>query len=158
MQQQAYVPIDKKGVNVARYDKYDPKDGGFRAPLNAAWNATSGPAGVTDLNRVIVVAVNGSGRIIKAASAGAAVGVVVLGSAKAAGDIVDVMTDGEIVELAAADIQGGTAPTAGTKYYFDATAARLTATAPTPAGTNGFYVGHTVEAGRLVVRAGAVQA
>lgn len=141
---------------MARYDKYDPKDGGFRAPLNAAWTATSGPAGVSDLDRVIAVALNGSGRLIKAASAAVAVGVVVISGAKAAGDVVDVMTDGEIVELSATDLQAATAPTAGTKYYMDATAGRLAATAP-GAGVNGFYVGHTVEAGRLVVRTGTVQ-
>jgi len=148
----------KKGVNVSRYDKYDSKDGGFRAPLNAAWTATSGPAGVTDLNRVIAVALNGSGRIIKATTVAAAIGVVIVTRAMAAGEIVDVMTDGEIVELDGADIQGGTTPAAGTKYYMDTTASRLTATAPTPAGTNGFYVGTTVEATRLVVRTGSVQA
>lgn len=143
---------------MSRYDKYDPKDGGFRAPLNAAWNATSGPSGVSDLDRVIAVALNGSGRIIKAATVAAAIGVVIVTKAMAAGEIVDVMTDGEIVELGTADIQGATAPTAGTKYYMDTTASRLTATGPTPAGTNGFYVGTTVEAGRLVVRTGSVQA
>jgi hypothetical protein len=45
---------------------------------------------------------------------------------------------------------------AGTKYYLDVTAGRLTATAP-GAGVNAFYVGHTVEATRLVVRAGLAQ-
>lgn len=143
---------------MSRYDKYNPKSGGFRAPLNFAANATSGPSGVSDLDRVLVVGLNGSGRLIKATTAAAAVGVVVISGPKAAGDIVDVMTDGEIVELAAADLQAATAPVAGTKYYFDSTASRLTATAPTPAGTNGFYVGTTVEAGRLVVRVSAVQA
>lgn len=138
---------------MSRIDKYGPRTGGFRAPLNAAWNATSGPSSVTDLNRVIVVALNGSGRLIKAASGVTAVGVVCLSTAKAAGEMVDVMTAGEIVELDAADIQGATTPTAGTKYYFDATASRLSATAPLTAAI-GYYVGTTVEAGRLVVRAG----
>lgn len=141
---------------MSRIDKYGPKTGGFRAPLNAAWNATSGPGGVSDLDRVIVVALNGSGRLIKATTAASAVGVVCLNGAKNAGDVVDVMTSGEIVELGTADIQGATAPTAGTKYYFDATASRLAASAPA-AGTNAFYVGTTVEAGRLVVRTGSFQ-
>lgn len=141
---------------MSRYDKYDPKAGGFRAPVNAAWNATSGPAGVTDLNRVTCVALNGSGRLVRATTAVGCVGIVVAHSAKNAGEVLDVMTNGEVVELDANDIQGGTAPTAGTKYYFDATAGRLTATAPA-AGTNSFYVGTTVEAGRLVVRCGSFQ-
>jgi len=140
---------------VSRIDKYGPLTGGFRAPLNAAWTATSGPAGVSDLNRVIVVALNGSGRIVKAATAAAAVGVVCLPSAKNAGDPVDVMTNGEIVELDANDLQTGS-PAAGTKYYFDATASRLATTAPA-ASTNAFYVGTTIEATRLVVRCGSFQ-
>lgn len=141
---------------MSRYDKYNPKSGGFRAALNAAWNATSGPASVTDLGRILVVTLNASGRVIKATAATDVAGVLIVNHAMAAGDIVDVMTDGEIVELAAADIQGATAPTAGTQYFFDATAARLAATAP-GAGVNGFYVGRTVEASRLVVRCGRVQ-
>lgn len=68
----------------------------------------------------------------------------------------DVMTHGEVVEVDAADMQSGVAPVAGAKLYYDATASRLTATAP-GAGVNGFYVGQMVEAGRLVVRCQAVQ-
>jgi len=142
---------------VSRIDKYGPLTGGFRAPLNAAWNATSGPSGVSDLNRVIVVALNGSGRLIKAASAAAAVGVVCLSSAKEVGAVVDVMTNGEIVELDGNDIQGGTTPTAGTKYILDTTASRLAAQGTPAAGTNTFYVGTTIEATRLVVRCGSFQ-
>lgn len=136
---------------MSRYDKYNPVSGGFRAKLNAAWNATSGPGPSTDLNRVLVVGVNGSGRVIKAAAAIDCVGVMVLTGPKLAGDAVDVMTAGEIVEVDGADFQGGAAPAAGAKVYYDATASRLTTTAPADA-TVGFYVGHMVEATRLVVR------
>lgn len=142
---------------MSRYDKNDPKVGNFRVPLNAAWTATSGPSGVTDLNRVICVALNGSGRLIKATTSLMCVGIFIAHKAMAAGDIADVMTAGEVVELDAADIQGATTPTAGTKYYFDATAGRLVANAAPTAGTNYFYVGTTVEATRLVVRSGLVQ-
>lgn len=141
---------------MSRYDKYDPKDGGFRAPLNAAWTATSGPGAVTDLFRVTGVQLNGSGRLIRATAVAAAVGIVVVHGVKAAGDVVDVMTDGEVIELDALDIQAATAPTAGTKYFLDVTAGRLTATAP-GVGVNGFYVGTTVELNRLVVRCQGVQ-
>lgn len=143
-------------MTLSRYDKYNPKSGGFRAPLGVALNATSGPAGVTDLNRVLCVSLNGSGRIIKATAAAAVVGVVIATKAMAIGEPIDVMTDGEIVELAAADLQAATAPTAGTKYFFDATAARLAVTAPA-AGANGAVIGNTVEADRLVVRVGSFQ-
>lgn len=142
---------------MSRYDKYDPKSGGFRAPLNAAWNATSGPSSVTDLFRVTGVALNGSGRLIRATTALACVGIIVVHGVKAAGEIQDVMTHGEVVELDALDIQAATAPTAGTKYYLDLTAGRLVANGAPTVGTNYYYVGTTVEATRLVVRAGLVQ-
>lgn len=141
---------------MSRYDKYNPVSGGFRVPLNAAMNATSGPASVTDLNRILVVGVNGSGRAIKATTVALASGILILTGAKAAGDVVDVMTDGEVVEISGTDMQGGVAPTAGQKLYLDTTASRLTSTAP-GVGVNGFYVGQVIEAGRLVVRCGAVQ-
>lgn len=142
---------------MSRYDKYGPKTGGFRAPLNAAWNATSGPSGVTDLWRVTGVALNGSGRLIRATTHLACVGIIIAHGPKAVGEVVDVMTAGEVVELGVDDIQGATAPTAGTKYYLDLTAGRLVANAAPTAGTNYFYIGTTVEATRLVVRAGLVQ-
>lgn len=142
---------------MSRFDKYDPRDGGFRAPLNAALTATSGPAAVTDLNRVLVVALNGSGRLIKATTAITAVGVIVATRAFAAAEMIDVMTDGEIVEIDGSDIQGGAAPAAGTHLIFDATASRLAAIGAPAAGTNVFRVGWTVEATRLIVRCGLVQ-
>lgn len=142
-----------EGVNkqMSRYDKYNPVSGGFRAALNAAWTATSGPTSATDLNRILVVGLNGSGRVVKATTAITASGILILTGAKAAADVVDVMTHGECVEISGTDMQSGTAPVAGAKLYLDATASRLTATAPA-AGAAGFYVGQVVEVGRLVVR------
>lgn len=144
---------------MSRYDKYDPVSGGFRAPLAAAWTATSGPSSVTDLNRILVVGLNASGQVIKATTALLARGILIIHNRPmAAGDVVDVMTDGEVVELAAADLQAATTPVAGTEYIFEATASRLAAEAGAPtAGTNFFRVGHTVEATRLVVRARLMQ-
>jgi len=141
---------------MSRYDKYGPVTGGFRAPLNAAWTLTSGPSSATDLFRVTGVMLNGSGRLVRATSAIACVGIIIAHGAKAAGEVADVMTNGEVVELDLNDLQAATAPVAGTKYYLDTTAARLTATAPV-AGTNAFYIGTTVEAARLVVRCGMFQ-
>lgn len=140
---------------MSRIDKWHPAVGTFRAPLNIALTATSGPAGVTDLNRVLVVGLNGSGRIIKATTAVGALGIINATRPYAVGEAMDVFTLGEVVELDALDLQTGS-PAAGTKYYLDTTASRLTATAP-GAGVNGFLVGWTVEASRLVVRCQAVQ-
>lgn len=138
---------------MSRFDKTQSAIGNFRAPLNVALTAISGPGAVTDLNRILVVALNGSGRIIKATTAVSAVGIIIATQPMEVAQPVDVMTSGEVVELDLNDIQGATNPVAGTKYYFDATASRLSSTAP-GVGAIGFYVGTTVEAGRLVVRAG----
>lgn len=147
---------------MARYDKYDPISGGFRAPLNADLTFSSeGEFGPT------VVSLNANGRVVVGTAAqSGGVGVVVKNVPKypnlgnipgqinsavpiggMAGDVVDVMTQGEIM-----DVPG---LVAGTTYYAAADGS-LTATAPA-AGANGWKVGHTVEAGRLVVRFGPVQ-
>jgi hypothetical protein len=141
---------------MSRYDKYNPYVGGNRAALNAAWTATSGPAGVTDLWRVTGVQLNANGRLVRATSAILCCGIIIAHGQKAAAEVVDVMWNGEIVELSAEDLQAATAPVAGTWYYLDTTAGRLTATAP-GAGVNAFRVGYTVESTRLVVRCGLVQ-
>jgi len=126
---------------VARYDKYDPISGGFRAPLNADLAATS----KTGNGNPIYVSLNSSGRVVPGGDVGTAtrVGVLCTIEDKKAGDIVDVMTSGEIVEcaaLAAGAIVTGltTAPGTVDDVAADATHIRL---------------GHTVEAERLIVRA-----
>jgi hypothetical protein len=125
---------------MARYDKYDPISGGFRAPLAADWadNQKGIPFGVT---------LDGNGRVVKVSAVDTARGVLVIDQAKVAGDIVDVMTAGEIVEC--------TGLAAGTEYYTH-TDATLVNTAP-GAGVNKVRVGTTVEAARLVVRVQKVQ-
>lgn len=137
---------------MGRYDKYEPIAGGFRAPLAADLTFdSSGEFGPK------VVSLDANGRVVVGtAGASGAVGVLVknvpkypgLGNVPGqvnvavpiggkAGDIVDVMTSGEIVDI--------TGLTAGTVYYAAANG-DLTVTTGTA------RVGHTVEAGRLVVR------
>lgn len=115
---------------MARYDKYDPISGGFRAPLDADWGAAlvGVPTGV---------GLNANGRIVAGSGNTGVLGVLVIDAPKSAGDIVDTMTDGEIV-----DVDG---LAAGTVYNSAADGVVSAA-----AGTR---VGHTVEATRLVVRA-----
>jgi hypothetical protein len=128
---------------LSRFDKYDPVDGGFRAPLNAAVPAA-------DAGKIIGVSLNASGKVVYGAATAAAIkGVICPVGAMAAGDPVDVMTDGEIVAATLND--GTTALTAGTDYFATATAANgaITATA-----TSNQYIGHTVEPDRLIVRVG----
>lgn len=149
-------------MGAARYDKYEPISGGFRGPLAA--DLTFDAAGHYGPK---AVSLNASGQIVEG-TAGQSGGVGVLiknvplypnlgnipGAVNAAipiggkaGNIVDVMTHGEIV--------GVTGLVAGTTYYAAANGT-LTSTAP-GAGVNGYRVGHTVEADRLVVRFQAVQ-
>ena len=126
---------------MARYDKYDPLSGGFRAPLNADW-------AVADYGVPIGVGLNATGRVVKGTGATGILGVLVVdgrveggvvkSQPKKAGDIVDVMTDGEIVDVASLN--------AGTAYVANTTTGAL-------ATATGTYVGFTVEASRLVVRA-----
>lgn len=125
---------------MARYDKYDGKSGGFRAALGVAWDANS--VGIP-----FAVNLDGNGRVVKVASASTALGVLVIDSPKAAGDVVDVMTAGEIVDC--------TGLAAGT-VYFSKSDATLETAAPA-AGANKVRVGSTVEATRLVVRVQTVQ-
>lgn len=146
----------------ARYDKYDPINGGFRAPLaadltfdaaghygpkavslNASGQVVEGTAGQSGGMGVLVKNVPlypNLGNIPGAINAGVPIG-------GKAGNVVDVMTQGEIVSIP------GLA--AGTCYY---AAANGTLTTTQPAsGAKGWKVGTTVEADRLVVRFQEVQ-
>jgi hypothetical protein len=118
----------------ARYDKYDPISGGFRAPLNADWLDA-------DVGIPFAVGLNASGKVVKGAGTTGVRGVLVVDKiGKKANDIVDVMTAGEIVDV--------TTPVlvAGTKY------AGVAATGAVAATGVGSEVGYTVEATRLIVR------
>jgi hypothetical protein len=97
---------------------------------------------------IIGVSLNGSGRVVEGGAVATIKGVICPVKAMAAGDIIDVMTDGEIVNCTLND--GTTALTAGTSYYSDA-AANGDITSAANAGANA-YIGHTVEAGRLIIR------
>jgi len=87
---------------VARYDKYDPKDGGFRAPLAANLNATS----KTGAGNPVGVGLDAQGRVVVGAGNTGIVGALVTTKNMVAGEIVDVMKDGEIVEMAAPAVAG----------------------------------------------------
>jgi hypothetical protein len=136
---------------MARFDKYDPISGGFRAPLQAAISSTSGAGSTSQLGKVLCVSLNASGRVVigtplnAGAGLGGLVGVIVADKAMAAGDIIDVMTSGEIVEFTLSD---GNAAASGTVYTSNADGSYGTTA---PGAANG-RIGHTVEATRLVVR------
>lgn len=114
--------------SIARIDKYDSVDGGFRALLAGAYTGSATPKGVgLDVN----------GRVVVGGGQSGIVGVICIPTNKVAGEPVDVMTDGELVEFSGV---------AGTAYFAAAADGVISTT-----GT-GTRVGHTVEATRLVVR------
>lgn len=126
---------------MSRYDKYNPKVGGFRAPLAADFD----PA---DVEKLIGVGLDANGRVVKGAGNTGIRGVLVLTMARKAGEVIDVMTDGEIVEFeGAGGVPGKDLAKAGTNYSVSAAGAIAE-------GTTGTYVGCTVQNHRLVVRFG----
>lgn len=131
---------------MARYDKYDPVSGGFRAALRDDLAATT----ETGDGNPLAVTLDANGAVVAAGDVNentSLKGVVVTTRQMRAGDIVDVMTDGDIVEVATIG--------AGTDVYADMTNGSLTDNPDgggAAASGEGVYVGHTVEAGRLVVR------
>jgi len=134
---------------MARYDKYDPISGGFRAALAADWADA-------DTNEPYAVGLDTNGRVVKGAGTTGIVGVLVVDgqlsptgtriSLKKAGDIVDVMTAGEIVDCTLSD--GSTALDPGTPYFGVLATGLLSATAADQPA-----IGFAVDTQRLVVRA-----
>ena len=128
---------------MARYDKYEPYAGGFRAALAVDWLAA-------DVNKVIGVGLNTSGAVVKGAGNTGVIGVLVLTKARKAKEIVDVMRAGEIVDFNSFGPVGAAtafASVAGTNYGADVTTGLVTAGGTIP-------VGFTVESTRLHVGIG----
>lgn len=137
-----------------RWDKYDGYVGNFRGDL--AVDSTTDQA-----NKVLAVGVNSSGAVVVGAGQTGVTGVMILPVGNdyisgqvlpgpIAGDRVDIGKHGEIVNFAPTTISGavfgqGTAA-AGTVYYGHADG-----TVTSTKGTDGIYVGHTVESTRLIV-------
>lgn len=122
---------------MSRFDKYDPYDGGFRAKLNAAIVAANA-------GKIYAVSINTSGRVVIGGAAATDIkGLICATEAMAAGDAIDVMTDGEIGD---ATTTAAAAFTAGATVY-----AHIDGTVDAVA-TAGKAVGFTVELTRLVVR------
>lgn len=124
---------------MARYDKYDPISGGYRAQLNADLTATED----TGTGNPLMVSLNASGKVVVGAALATTPGRGVLCTTKnmKAGDVVDVMTDGEVVEMsgtaAGAIVTGVTTTGVTDDVAVDATH---------------LAVGYTVESTRMVVR------
>lgn len=115
---------------MARYDKYNPKGGGFRAALAAAR---------TGVVAAIGVGLDSSGNVVAGAGQTGIVGVIAKPDNAVILERVDIMRSGEIVEF------GGVA---GTVYTANTTTGAVTTAAVS--GTQ-IRVGFTVEADRLIV-------
>jgi hypothetical protein len=77
-----------------RFDKYNGFVGGFRAPLLVAMSATG-----DDIGKLQAVSINSSGKVVIGGAAETAVmGLICPTRVMAAGDPIDVMTDGEIMD------------------------------------------------------------
>lgn len=143
-----------------RYDKYDPYNGGTRARLAADWPRADAIDGVP-----YGVGLNANGQVVKGAGVTGIVGVLILtqneantGNVHRAGDVVDIMDAGDIVEWATT---AGVAGVAASHYWANATTGAIVigggAGGRTPvSGT--VLIGHTIEAGRLLCRVAKNQA
>lgn len=134
---------------MARYDKYDPISGGFRAPLAQAIIEDLETPANNQVGIPLAVGLNASGALVVGAGATGVLGVAVFDGPRVIGDIVDVMTAGEIVDLDEAAFDPGV-------MYHGATTGAVNSTA------TGTYLGFTVGdrsvttgviRSRLVVRA-----
>lgn len=135
---------------MARYDKYDPISGGFRAQLAADF--VPGSSNV-NFGKIYAVGLNSSGLVVLGVGTTGYIGLMILTSMRYAGDVVDIMTHGEItdINLVTPFDNFAAAAVAGLTYYADVAGGvgGLTATA-----TANKKVGYTVEAKRLIVRMG----
>lgn len=125
---------------MARFDKVEPLGGSFRAPLGFAPVAA-------DVGKIYAVDINGSGQAIKSVDGTKCRGVICLSSQLALGKPVDVMTDGEIVDVTTTNVPGAAA---GASVF--AHDVGVVDTTPDGVAPLGLRVGFFVQAWRLVVR------
>lgn len=143
---------------MARYDKYDPISGGFRAPLAQAIVEDLVTPANNQVGIPLAVGLNATGMLVVGGGDTGVIGVYVADQAKVIGDIADVMTSGEIVDLDEDVFNPG-----GTAYGAEADG-EVTVAAPgsgLTSGTVGFVVGDKslttgVTRSRLVVRVNGV--
>lgn len=115
-----------------RIDKYDPISGGFRAPLAGSWTGSETPKGV---------GLDTNGRVVAGAGTTGVIGVLCKRDDAAAGDIVDVMTAGELADATSLD--------PGTVYTADTTTGVIGTTAPSASKVQ---IGFCTADFRLIVR------
>jgi hypothetical protein len=115
---------------MARIDKIIPGCGGFRAPLYADYTGATAAVGV---------GIDATGKVVLGGGVTGIIGVICLPKDKKAGDMVDVMKAGELVNFGGA---------AGTIYTANTTTGAITSAAASATQTK---VGFTLDADRLIV-------
>lgn len=123
---------------MSRFDKYDPISGGSRHTL--AFDVVT-----ADVDDVIAVGLNTSGRLVRGAGATGVIGVICPTQVAVTGTRIDVMRSGEIVDFHTAD---GSNATAGTSYL------AATADGVVSITAGGIPIGYTAEVDRLIVHVG----
>jgi hypothetical protein len=133
---------------LSRFDKYDPLSGGFRGKLKVALTVST----AVEKERVFGVSVEAATGLLVIGGALATIrGIIQVRESKAAGDIVDVMTSGELANFDFLN-DGTTATVLGTPYYVDVATGAPTATS-TSNKQFGILVADSVAGrNRLVVR------
>lgn len=130
---------------MSRYDKYDPKNGGYRAWLAADYDPD-------DVERLIGVGHDAQGRLVKGAGVTGITGVLILTKAEKAGTRVDPMTSGDVVEFGPTVGEPGVDFGQPGKVYYSNAAGEIDVAA-NPADLTGLVrVGHTERGSRLIVR------
>lgn len=115
---------------MARIDKTEPLVGSFRGPLNA---------NVTGAVAAIAVGINSTGKVVPGAGQTGIVGLIVVPYDMVAGDIIDVLKLGQLLEFGGA---------AGTVYTANTTTGVISNAAKSATQQ---VIGHTVEADRLII-------
>jgi hypothetical protein len=135
-------------IIISRFDKYDPISGGFRGKLKAALSVST----AVERERVFGVSVEAAtGLLVLGGAATAIRGVIQVRESKAAGDMVDVMTSGEIANFDF--LNDGTTPTVlGTPYYVDNVSGAPTATTTSNKQVGVLVADSVTGRNRLVVR------
>ena len=133
---------------MSRFDKYDPVSGGFRGKLKLALAVAT----AADKEKLFGVSVEAAtGLLVLGGAATAVVGVINVRESKAAGDVVDVMTSGEISDFYFLN-DGVTATVLGTAYYVDNVTGAITATATSNKRIGQLVADSVAARRRLIVR------
>lgn len=128
---------------MSRYDKYSSLVSGTRAAVAADMGSVGNTVDNTWLNKAFGVGLDANGRMVKGAGVTGIIGVFIMTRHVYAGDIVDIMDLGDVVEFDPVTV--GTKAPAATIYY------AATADGAISTTNTGKKIGYTVEAGRLRV-------